>query len=214
MVAFVGLPGMAPPPSQQQLPTIWEIQVPSLTAPPTAELRAAFAPSLGLRVAGGEAPISPVKMDAWEVYEFLLGRRVFSGDMVVRGESRWWFFRRWNEEMIQVEVHIFLEAVSLGMELGRGETVRWCNPTPFGQHKRVVHYIVPFHRKKTAGRCLRWTLQKKGKIQDSFVRFPVACYQCMPASVSVPQSLPPKNHERYDSARLLATSCHGVWTIR
>ena len=126
--------------------------MPSLTAPPTAELRAAFAPSLGLRVAGGgkRSPVPrllvPVKMDAWEVYGFLLGRRVFSGDMVVRGESRWWF-RRWNGEMIQVEVHIFLEAVSLGMELGRGETVRWCNPTPFGQHKRVVHYIVRFHKK-------------------------------------------------------------------
>ena len=55
--------------------------------------------------------------------------------------------------MIQVEVHIFLEAVSLGMELGRGETVRWYNPTPFGQHKRVVHCIVRFH-KKTAGRSV------------------------------------------------------------
>lgn len=68
--------------------------MPSLTAPPTAELRAAFAPSLGLRVAGGgkRSPVPrllvPVKMDAWEVYGFLLGRRVFSGDMVVRGESR------------------------------------------------------------------------------------------------------------------------------
>ena len=204
---------MAPPPSQQQLPTIWEIQVPSLTAPPTAELRAAFAPSLGLRVAGGEAPISPVKMDAWEVYEFLLGRRVFSGDMVVRGESRWWF-RRWNEEMIQVEVHIFLEAVSLGMELGRGETVRWCNPTPFGQHKRVVHYIVPFHRKKLQVGVWGGHFKKKVRFRIVLSGFLLPATSVCLRQFQFLKSLPPKNHERYDSARLLATSCHGVWTIR
>ena len=68
--------------------------MPSLTAPPTAELRAAFAPSLGFASCWGgkRSPVprllAPLKMDAWEVYRFLLGRRVFSGDMVVRGEGR------------------------------------------------------------------------------------------------------------------------------
>lgn len=106
--------------------------------------------------------------------------------------------------MIQVEVHIFLEAVSLGMELGRGETVRWCNPTPFGQHKRVVHYIVRFHKKKTAGRCLRWTLQKKVRFKIVLSGFLLpATFVCL-RQFQFLKSLPPKNHERYIST----TACH------
>ena len=142
-------------------------------------------------------------MDAWEVYGFLLGRRVFSGDMVVRGESRWWF-RRWNGEMIQVEVHIFLEAVSLGMELGRGETVRWCNPTPFGQHKRVVHYIVRFHKKKLQVGVWGGHFKKKVRFRIVLSGFLLPATSVCLRQFQFLKSLPPKNHERYIST----IACH------